>query len=56
MPSESKAQKRLMAGVAHDSAFAKKVGIPQNVGKDYAAADKAAGERKLPERKGIINR
>ena len=29
-----------MEGVAHDPAFARKVGIPQSVGKDFAAADK----------------
>ena len=29
-----------MEAVAHNSAFAKKVGIPQSVGKDFAAADK----------------
>ena len=40
MPSKSKAQHNLMEGVAHSKAFAKKVGIPQSVGKDYAAADK----------------
>ena len=29
-----------MRAVAHNPAFAKKVGIPQSVGKDYAEADK----------------
>ena len=29
-----------MSAVAHNSAFAKKVGIPQSVGKDFTAADK----------------
>ena len=29
-----------MAAVAHNPSFAKKVGIPQSVGKDFAAADK----------------
>jgi len=29
-----------MEAVAHNAAFAKKVGIPQKVGKDFAAADK----------------
>jgi len=41
MPSKSKSQHRLMEAVAHNPAFAKKVGIPQSVGKDFAAADKA---------------
>jgi hypothetical protein len=29
-----------MAAVAHSPAFAKKVGVPQSVGKDFNAADK----------------
>lgn len=40
MPSKSKAQHKLMEAVAHNAAFAKKVGIPQKVGKDFADADK----------------
>jgi len=42
MPSSSKAQQRFMQAVAHDPKFAKKAGVPQSVGKDYAAADEAA--------------
>lgn len=40
MPSVSKKQHNLMAMVAHDPAAAKRVGIPQSVGKDFTAADK----------------
>jgi hypothetical protein len=40
MPSVSKKQHNLMEAVAHSPAFAKKVGIKQSVGKDFAAADK----------------
>src|SRR5574343_278712 len=40
MPSKSKAQHKLMAAVAHNKSFAKKVGIPQSVGKDFMEADK----------------
>ena len=40
MPSVSKKQHNLMAAVAHNPAFAKKVGIKQSVGKEFAAADK----------------
>ena len=40
MPSKSKKQHNLMMAVAHSPAFAKKVGIPQSVGKDFAEADK----------------
>ena len=40
MPSTSAKQARLMAAVAHNPAFAKKVGIPQSVGKEFNQADK----------------
>jgi hypothetical protein len=40
MPSKSKAQHNLMEAVAHNPKFAKKAGIPQSVGKDFAKADK----------------
>lgn len=32
-----------MEAVDHDPAFAKKVGVPQSVGRDFAKADDAAG-------------
>ena len=40
MPSKSKSQARLMAAVAHNPEFAKKVGIPVSVGKEFNKADK----------------
>lgn len=40
MPSKSKAQARLMAAAAHNPKFAKKVGIPTSVAKEFNAADK----------------
>ena len=40
MPSTSAKQHRFMEAVAHNSAFAKKAGVPQSVGKDFSAADK----------------
>ena len=40
MPSVSKKQANLMSAVAHNPAFAKKVGIPQSVGMDFNKADK----------------
>lgn len=43
MPSKTPPQARLMAGVAHDPAFAKKVGIPQKVGKEFNKADARTG-------------
>ena len=39
MPSKSASQHRLMAAVAHSPKFAKKVGIPTSVGKEFAKAD-----------------
>jgi hypothetical protein len=44
MPSKSPAQKRLMQAVAHSPEFAKKVGIPTSVGKEFAKADKTMKE------------
>ena len=43
MPSRSAKQARLMAAVAHNPAFAKKVGIPQSVGKEFNRADAGTG-------------
>jgi hypothetical protein len=66
MPSKSPAQHRMMEAVAHNPAFAKKVGIPVKVGKEFSAADKkkmakgggvnAAGNYTKPNlRKRIFN-
>ena len=42
-----------MEAVAHNAAFAKKAGVPQSVGRDFAAADKAVsvkgGPRERPD-------
>ena len=40
MPSVSKKQHNLMAAAAHNPAFAKKVGVPVKVAKEFNAADK----------------
>ena len=40
MPSTSKKQHNFMAAIAHNPAFAKKVGVPQSVGQDFSNADK----------------
>jgi len=40
MPSTSKKQHNFMEAVAHSPAFAKKVGVPQSVGKEFSNADK----------------
>ena len=39
MPSTSKKQHNFMAAVANNPAFAKKVGVPQSVGKEFNKAD-----------------
>jgi hypothetical protein len=41
MPSTSKKQADFMRAVAHSPKFAKKVGVPQSVGKDFSTADKS---------------
>jgi hypothetical protein len=52
MPSTSKAQKRLMQAASHSPEFAKKVGVPVSVAREFNDADKKRGSKKLPERKG----
>ena len=42
MPSTSAKQAKFMRAVANSPKFAKKVGVPQSVGKDYEMADKKA--------------
>jgi hypothetical protein len=40
MPAVSEKQKKFMDAVAHNPAFAKKVGVPKAVGKDFSEASK----------------
>jgi len=40
MPSSSAKQHKFMEAIAHSPSFAKKVGVPQSVGKDFSNADK----------------
>lgn len=49
MPAKSKAQAKMMAMVAHDPKAAKRLGIPQSVGKEYEVKGKGAMS-KLPEK------
>lgn len=44
MPSTSPKQARFMNIIAHSAKFAREVGVPQKVGRDFHAADKAAGQ------------
>jgi hypothetical protein len=47
MPSKSKAQERLMAAAAHDPEFAKKVGVPVSVAREFNAEDQAKNRKPL---------
>jgi len=40
MPSKTSKQARTMRAAAHDERFAKKMGIPQSVAREFTAADK----------------
>lgn len=51
MPSKTKAQARLMAGAAHDPKFAKRVGVPQKVAKEFNKADVKTGILKAKSKK-----
>lgn len=51
MPSTSAKQHKTMLAAAHNKAFAKKVGIPMSVAKDFVAADKKAGKYKAKKSK-----
>lgn len=53
MPSHSSAQARMMAAAAHDPEFAKKVGVPVSVAKDYNQADKG---KRLAQAMKAMNR
>lgn len=44
MPAKSKKQERLMMAVAHSAGFAKKVGVPQSVGREFTR--KKSGKKK----------
>lgn len=50
MPSKSSKQHRFMEAVANSAEFAKKAGVPQEVGKDFAKADDKAGITKKKSR------
>jgi len=46
MPSKTPKQKKLMQAAAHNKEFAKKVGVPQKVAKEFVKADKKKGSKK----------
>jgi len=47
VPSVSKKQHNFMEAIAHSPSFAKKVGVKQSVGKEFAAADKGKNLRRV---------
>jgi len=46
MPSKTPKQRRTMRAAAHSKAFAKKMGIPQSVAREYEHADKRKARKK----------
>jgi hypothetical protein len=54
MPSETAKQARTMAAAAHDPNFAKRMGIPQKVAREFNQADKgkklAEAMKRMPKR------
>lgn len=56
MPSKSKAQHNLMAMVANDPAAAKRVGVPQSVGKEFVEADKGKKFGQAPKARPDLQR
>lgn len=46
MPSKSEKQARTMRAAAHDKEFADKVGIPQDVAREYVEADSKERDKK----------
>lgn len=51
MPSKSAKQHRLMLAAAHDAEFARKVGVPQKVAKEFVEADKKTGKYSFSKKK-----
>jgi hypothetical protein len=55
MPSHSKKQHNFMEAIAHSPSFAKKAGVPQSVGKEFAAADKGKTFKRGGDMKGYAD-
>lgn len=56
MPSKTDRQKKFMRAVSHSKEFAAKVGVPQKVGKEFEAADKAKDKKKIPPHEKLYGR
>lgn len=46
MPSKTPKMRRTMRAAAHNPAFAKKMGIPQSVAREFERADKRRAKKK----------
>lgn len=59
MPSRSRKQARFMAAAAHDPAFARRVGVPMGVAREFNAADAGtgilSGKRRSKRMKGVLS-
>lgn len=51
MPSKSEKQKRLMRAAAHNEEFADKVGIKQEIAREFVDADKELEKKKGKKKK-----
>lgn len=54
MPTVSDKQERFMQAVAHSPKFAKKVGVPQSVGKEFTMKKMAKGGGVMPSKMGAV--
>ena len=46
MPSKSKKQAKTMRAAAHNPGYAKRMGIPQGVAKDFESADRSIAKKR----------
>jgi hypothetical protein len=56
MPSVSSKQHNFMEAVAHSPSFAKKAGVPQSVGQEFATADKGLKFKAAPKSRADLQR
>ena len=54
MPAVSAKQERFMQAVAHSPKFAKKVGVPQSVGKEFTMKKMSMGGGVAPSKMGAV--
>jgi hypothetical protein len=54
MPAVSAKQERFMQAVAHNPKFAKKVGVPQSVGKEFTMKKMSKGGGVAPSKMGAV--